>query len=246
MVSSQGSRGAQVDKCVPAQLQRLFVLLQTSDERDVETTELTSAFGWNDADAYQQQDVQELFALLTDAIEEKFKVPARALVRIASAFLYLTRARVRGSDAAGGGCQGTPQAGIVRALYEGSYEDGVTCKECNTSSPKIEQFQTLVRRGPLGARHAGACLTRVILDRFHQSISRSVYRYSQTPARYRQVIPIKAFGDPEPIKSIEQGLHKYFEAELLEGANQYSCEKCEKNCDAMKGLKLTKVPSHGR
>ena len=29
-------------------------------------------------------------------------------------------------------------------------------------------------------------------------------------------ISIRQFGEPEPIKSIEEGLHKYFEAELLE------------------------------
>eukprot|EP01051_Picozoa_sp_SAG22_P018820 SAG22_NODE_3285_length_1805_cov_2.285463_1_plen_470_part_10 len=157
-----------VGECIPAQLQRLFVMLQTSEERDVETGDLTSAFGWNDADAFQQQDVSELYVMLLDALESKFA--------------------------------GTPQASLVKALYNGSYEDGVTCKECNNGS--------------------GAGATDfTTLD-----------------------IAIRQFGDPEPIKTLEEGLHKFFEAELLSGANQYSCETCAKNCDAMKGLKLTKVP----
>ena len=46
---------------------------QTSEERAVETTDLTSAFGWNASDSYEQQDVSELLVLLYDALELKFK-----------------------------------------------------------------------------------------------------------------------------------------------------------------------------
>ena len=33
---------------------------------------------------------------------------------------------------------------------------------------------------------------------------------------------------------MEEGLRKYFHTEILDGDNQYSCEKCGKNCDATK------------
>jgi hypothetical protein len=59
-----------LDECVPAQLQRLFINLQTSEERAVETTALTAAFGWTDADAFEQQDVNELLVILYDALEQ--------------------------------------------------------------------------------------------------------------------------------------------------------------------------------
>eukprot|EP01045_Picozoa_sp_COSAG04_P012838 COSAG04_NODE_881_length_9663_cov_30.524258_6_plen_91_part_00 len=39
----------------------------------METTDLTSAFGWNASDSYEQQDVSELLVLLYDALELKFK-----------------------------------------------------------------------------------------------------------------------------------------------------------------------------
>ena len=56
-------------ECVPYQLQRLFVELQSSDRRDVETKSLTSSFGWTEEDAFEQHDVNELFNVLADALE---------------------------------------------------------------------------------------------------------------------------------------------------------------------------------
>jgi ubiquitin C-terminal hydrolase len=159
-----------VDECVPAQLQRLFVALQTSDERAVETEGLTKAFGWTDSDAFEQQDVNEMLVLLFDALEVKFK--------------------------------GTPQAGLIRALYQGEYQDYVQCRECG--------------------HKAGA--------------GRQPFQASDIN------IAIREFGCTTPISSIEEGLAKYFKSELLDGDNQYECEKCAKKVDADKGLQLTKVP----
>jgi ubiquitin C-terminal hydrolase len=34
--------------------------------------------------------------------------------------------------------------------------------------------------------------------------------------------------------SIQEGLHEYFKEEALEGANSYSCEKCDKKVAAHK------------
>ena len=41
---------------------------------------------------------------------------------------------------------------------------------------------------------------------------------------------------------MEEGLEKYFAKELLDGDNQYYCEKCECKTDAYKGLALQKAP----
>ena len=68
-----GVYGGAVDKCIPAQLQRLFVMLQTSEKRAIDTEPLTKAFGWADAQAFEQQDVQELFNQLFDALEQTLK-----------------------------------------------------------------------------------------------------------------------------------------------------------------------------
>ncbi|CAZ81196.1 unnamed protein product [Tuber melanosporum] len=53
-------------------LQRLFYLLQTSNEA-VGTYELTRSFGWETQDIFAQQDVQELNRILMESLEQKMK-----------------------------------------------------------------------------------------------------------------------------------------------------------------------------
>jgi ubiquitin C-terminal hydrolase len=53
---------------------------------------------------------------------------------------------------------------------------------------------------------------------------------------------IKAFGETVAVKSIEEGLQKFIEAETLTGDNKYNCESCNGARDAIKGLKFTKFP----
>ncbi len=47
-----GSDGAtdEAAKSIPYQLQRLFLLLQTSCKRSVETTDITRSFGWDSSE----------------------------------------------------------------------------------------------------------------------------------------------------------------------------------------------------
>lgn len=156
-----------VDKCIPAQLQRLFVNLQTSDLRAIETDALTKSFGWTGMQAFEQQDVEEMSKILFDALEMKFK--------------------------------DTPQAGLVESLYTGEVEDYVRCKVCGNKSARTDAFTDLK-------------------------------------------VTIRPFGETESIGSLEEGLQKYFQPELLEGANQYHCDRCNAKCDADKGIQLSKVP----
>lgn len=60
-------------KSIPFQLQKLFLQLQTSKKPAVGTTELTTSFGWDSSEAWQQHDVQELCRVMFDALEQKFK-----------------------------------------------------------------------------------------------------------------------------------------------------------------------------
>ncbi|KAL8729800.1 MAG: hypothetical protein Q9166_004523 [cf. Caloplaca sp. 2 TL-2023] len=53
-------------------LQRLFYLLQTSEEA-VSTQELTASFGWETRHIFEQQDVQELSRILMERMEERMK-----------------------------------------------------------------------------------------------------------------------------------------------------------------------------
>ena len=53
-------------------LQRVFYLLQTSDQ-PVGTTELTRSFGWKSLDSFMQHDVQEFNRVLQEKLEVKMK-----------------------------------------------------------------------------------------------------------------------------------------------------------------------------
>ncbi|TMW63690.1 hypothetical protein Poli38472_002631 [Pythium oligandrum] len=53
-------------------LQRVFYRLQTQNKA-VSTKELTRSFGWSQMDAFMQHDVQELYRILCDRLEEKMK-----------------------------------------------------------------------------------------------------------------------------------------------------------------------------
>ena len=47
-----------LSKSITFQLQRLFLALQTSKKRAVETTDITKSFGWDSSEAWQQHDIQ--------------------------------------------------------------------------------------------------------------------------------------------------------------------------------------------
>ena len=57
------------DMCIPLQVQKLFARLSHSRRPYLSTKPLTKSFGWNSAQAFQQQDAQELFQVLLDALE---------------------------------------------------------------------------------------------------------------------------------------------------------------------------------
>jgi len=63
-------RDGEAAECIPLQLQKLFVELQSSKESSTGTKPLTKAFGWESEDAFRQQDVQELMRVLFEAFEE--------------------------------------------------------------------------------------------------------------------------------------------------------------------------------
>eukprot|EP01116_Phalansterium_solitarium_P003277 TRINITY_DN1407_c0_g1_i3.p1 TRINITY_DN1407_c0_g1~~TRINITY_DN1407_c0_g1_i3.p1 ORF type:complete len:267 (-),score=57.53 TRINITY_DN1407_c0_g1_i3:1098-1898(-) len=63
-------------KNVALQLQKLFVQMQTTNPaelRAVSTEALTRSFGWDHGERFEQHDVQELFKLLFDCLEERFR-----------------------------------------------------------------------------------------------------------------------------------------------------------------------------
>ncbi|GEQ67335.1 hypothetical protein JCM33374_g999 [Metschnikowia sp. JCM 33374] len=59
-------------KAVALALQRIFYLMQSSDQ-PVGTMELTKSFGWDSSEAFTQHDVQELNRVLMDKLESAMK-----------------------------------------------------------------------------------------------------------------------------------------------------------------------------
>lgn len=55
-------------------------------------------------------------------------------------------------------------------------------------------------------------------------------------------LPVRPFGGNAAYESIEEALKAFVQPETLDGNNQYFCEKCDKKCDAHKGLKFSKFP----
>lgn len=55
-------------------------------------------------------------------------------------------------------------------------------------------------------------------------------------------LPVRPFGSTVAYGSIEEALRAFVQPETLDGNNQYLCEKCNKKCDAHKGLKFKNFP----
>lgn len=53
-------------------------------------------------------------------------------------------------------------------------------------------------------------------------------------------LPVRPFGSAVAYGSVEEALKAFVQPETLDGNNQYFCEKCNKKCDAHKGLKFSK------
>lgn len=55
-------------------------------------------------------------------------------------------------------------------------------------------------------------------------------------------LPVRPFGSTVAYESVEEAIKAFVQPETLDGNNQYFCEKCNKKCDAHKGLKFSKFP----
>ncbi|MFH4980444.1 hypothetical protein AB6A40_007153 [Gnathostoma spinigerum] len=158
---------AEESRSIPRQLQKLFLLLQTSDRESLETRDLTGSFGWSGGEAYDQHDVQELCRIMFDALEQKWRK--------------------------------TKNSSLIQDLYRGTMEDFVKCLVCRKESIRTDYFLDL----PLA---------------------------------------VKQFGAVEAFKSVEEALQAFIKPEVLDGNNQYFCDRCKRKQNALKGLRITHFP----
>eukprot|EP01116_Phalansterium_solitarium_P018807 TRINITY_DN5104_c0_g1_i3.p1 TRINITY_DN5104_c0_g1~~TRINITY_DN5104_c0_g1_i3.p1 ORF type:complete len:1258 (-),score=480.84 TRINITY_DN5104_c0_g1_i3:52-3825(-) len=92
------------------QMQVLFARMQYADVSSVSTHNLTTSFGWDNADVFVQHDVQELNRVLCDKLEEKMKA------------------------------QASHDGATVGQLYKGVMLNMVKCMNCNRVSKREEDF----------------------------------------------------------------------------------------------------------
>jgi len=98
------------EECIPYQLQKLFSRLQLSVKPFIETKELTKSFGWNDHDAFQQHDVQELMRVLFEALEKSYSKGFPSEIT------------------------------LVEHLYRGLLEDYICCTVCNKRRSRFDTY----------------------------------------------------------------------------------------------------------
>lgn len=55
-------------------------------------------------------------------------------------------------------------------------------------------------------------------------------------------LPVRPFGSQTAYSSVEEALKAFVAPETLDGNNQYWCDRCNKKCDAHKGLKFSRFP----
>lgn len=70
LLPHEGEEG--LTSSITLSLQNVFYQLQTAAQ-EVNTRDLLSAFGWSSAQAFMQQDIQEMMRVLLDKLEEKMK-----------------------------------------------------------------------------------------------------------------------------------------------------------------------------
>lgn len=72
----------QNDSAIMTALQKLFGLLSYSTRYAVGTKDLTSAFGWSNAEVFDQHDVLELFSVLLDVVEKESSIDSDLLSKL--------------------------------------------------------------------------------------------------------------------------------------------------------------------
>lgn len=160
-------KDGQKENSIPLQLQKLFGYLQISNKKSTDTIGLTTSFGWKQQDLFQQQDAQELFRVLFDALEDAFK--------------------------------STSLSNIIDDMYAGEMVDYIRCIDIDYESERIDKF----------------------LD----------FSFA--------IIP---FGKQKALTSLNQCIKMYLKPEILDGDNQYYAEPVDKKVDAIKGIKVRKLP----
>eukprot|EP00003_Mantamonas_plastica_P016438 TRINITY_DN2740_c0_g1_i3.p1 TRINITY_DN2740_c0_g1~~TRINITY_DN2740_c0_g1_i3.p1 ORF type:complete len:507 (+),score=164.71 TRINITY_DN2740_c0_g1_i3:502-2022(+) len=128
------SRKGPQDRCIPYQMQKLFSNMQASPAGCAETKELTHSFGWTGAEAFVQQDVQELQRVLFDALEQTY-VEYKPYEGEGD---YKNRLHHYTSDK--GENEHGKKVSVVTDIFGAEMEDYIECTECGHKSARTEEY----------------------------------------------------------------------------------------------------------
>ncbi|KAH9503711.1 Ubiquitin carboxyl-terminal hydrolase 47, partial [Bulinus truncatus] len=86
-------------------------------------------------------------------------------------------------------------------------------------------------------------LCRVMFDALEQKWKNTCgYESARVDAYLDIPLVIRPFGSSESYGSVIEAMNAFVQPEILDGTNQYFCEKCNKKCNAHKGLKFVSFP----
>lgn len=130
---------------------------------------------------------------------------------------------------------GTKSTNLVNDLYQGALTDFVRCQACHKEAAREDTFLdlSLVLR-PFGATSVTHASVAEVL-----CIPSLVCVHAQCMCMHTRTHTISL---PSPFTTTSQALEYFLQPESLEGDNQYLCSECGGKRDAVKGLKLKRLP----
>ncbi|KAA0189256.1 Ubiquitin carboxyl-terminal hydrolase 47, partial [Fasciolopsis buskii] len=122
----------EAETSIPYQLQRLFVQLCVTSHSAVSTLGLTTSFGWQASEVFQQQDIHELCRVMFDALEKKMGLNAVGPAA--------QRKDSQGSYVIIDPVDNDTKSHFINRLYQGQRSDRVRCCVCQSISNKRATF----------------------------------------------------------------------------------------------------------
>ncbi|KAI9138665.1 hypothetical protein BKA69DRAFT_1040757 [Paraphysoderma sedebokerense] len=132
-----------------------------------------------------------------------------------------------------------PKESIISDLFAGALESHLRCKNCGHSLDKQERIYDLLIQIDKGRPHSRSTSSPSDLPTHLQN--ESVNGYEEKEKR-RTSLLANFFSSWWRDTKLEDCLNSFFSTELLQGQEQYKCERCKVNTDTEKTLRLMKAP----
>jgi len=198
-------------------LQKIFAHLADGERCTVDPEEFVEAMSVNPD---EQEDATEFFTLLLDWLERELS----------------TESSPEGSTNSGAAGNGS----FIPQLFQGQVSQLLVCADdVSHSFEKRENFNEL--RVRLADAHLNAAAHATAAEAAEASVNAAACSSSAGGAASKVV---KKPRGKRPVARLEQLLLDYYRDEVMDGANQYHCPRCDRKVDARKCLRLAKLPPY--